>query len=322
MSQRSTRPQLKFQWRLLKNFSWWEPAYIVDWSAVGIVFVLSLFSHSASPFERTFELGDTSIKHTFARDERVPGHLLYFMALYVPLFISGILGALKGSSHNLHHAVLVLLSSHVLTNLCTDWLKSAIGRLRPDFLSRCSWDIILTTCTGPKDVVLDGRRSFPSGHSSMAFAGLGFLSLLLAGQLGSFCLGVPPRSRSFLGSKLARLLITFVPLGFATWIAVTRLEDYRHHKEDVIVGSLLGFTIAFACYIIYWPNPFSSSAFAHMHRPKLLYRAEISPAPSDNPRENGFELAPMVEEQGDVPIRTNADHHDEEARHVIGDDQV
>ena len=73
---------------------------------------------------------------------------------------------------------------------------------------------------------MDGRRSFPSGHSSTAFAGMTFLSLWLAGMTGAWCLTQPVPGRSFLQSKLARLTLSLSPLAFATWVAVSRVEDY------------------------------------------------------------------------------------------------
>ena len=74
--------------------------------------------------------------------------------------------------------------------------------------------------------ILDGRRSFPSGHSASAFMGLGFLFLMLAGQTGSLRLNGPSKTRSFLSSKILWLTLTLIPLVLASWIAITRLQDY------------------------------------------------------------------------------------------------
>jgi diacylglycerol diphosphate phosphatase/phosphatidate phosphatase len=89
----------------------------------------------------------------------------------------------------------------------------------------------------------DGWRSFPSGHSSFAFAGLGFLSLFLAGQLHA----LRPRT------DLARGLLALAPLLGAALIAISRCEDYRHDVYDVTIGSILGFLVAHFSYRRYYP---------------------------------------------------------------------
>ena len=76
------------------------------------------------------------------------------------------------------------------------------------------------------ETVMDGRRSFPSGHSSTAFSGMMFLSLWVAGITGAWCITRPATARNFLASRLARLGLSFLPLFFATWVAISRLEDY------------------------------------------------------------------------------------------------
>jgi PAP2 superfamily len=59
-------------------------------------------------------------------------------------------------------------------------------------------------CTGEYWKVLDGRKSFPSGHSSFSFATLGFLSFYLMGKLKVF--SDDGRGKSY------NLLICFLPL--------------------------------------------------------------------------------------------------------------
>jgi len=282
------------------HFDWWERAYITDWLLVVGLYFLTLFIKAIPVFERDFDINDPLINHKFAENQRVPGAWLHVLTFWIPLFMTALLGAMKGSSHNFHHAALALCSGTALTNLIVDFVKNRVGRLRPDFLSRCTWDAILKECTGKHNRILDGRRSFPSGHSASAFMGLGFVFLILAGQTESLRLNAPSRTRSFLSSKLLWLSISLLPLLLATWIAITRLEDYRHHKEDVLVGSALGFSIAFLSYSIYWPNPFKLSTDGHsIRQPKVLYRPETSNARETRETrvgEEAFELAPMVEE--------------------------
>lgn len=88
----------------------------------------------------------------------------------------------------------------------------------------------------------DGWRSFPSGHSSFSFSGLGYLSLWLAGQLRVF----RPRT------DLARVLVSLAPALGALMVALSRLADYRHDVYDVTAGSLLGISIAWLSYRRYF----------------------------------------------------------------------
>lgn len=63
-----------------------------------------------------------------------------------------------------------------------------------------------------------------------SWAGLAYLALYLAGKL-----------KSFNGkSHLWRYWLSLAPLALALFITMTRLSDYWHHWQDVIVGSLIG----------------------------------------------------------------------------------
>ena len=149
-----------------------------------------------------------------------------------------------------------------------------MGRLRPDFLSRCAYDLTTSLCTGAPGLVSDGRKSFPSGHSSSAFCGLGFLFFFLASKTAVFTharRGEGEKDSRSLGSKLLRLLITISPLFVAAWIAVSRLEDEFHHPTDVLAGSFIGLVIAYLTYVFYWPSPFGSSRPERMARPRGTY---------------------------------------------------
>jgi diacylglycerol diphosphate phosphatase/phosphatidate phosphatase len=152
--------------------------------------------------------------------------------------------------------------SIVLSGVITDIVKNAVGRPRPDLLSRCQPaeetkpDALVTidVCTREDGFMLqDGWRSFPSGHSSFAFAGLGFLSLFLAGQLHVF-------RYSTGGRDLSRTLAFLAPLIGAVVIAISRCEDYRHDVYDVCTGSVLGMTVAYWSYRRHWPALSSSNS--------------------------------------------------------------
>ena len=155
--------------------------------------------------------------------------------------------------HQAHVTILGLAITIILTCFLTDLFKDAIGRPRPDLIARCSPDlsaprntlVTVDVCTETQHHLLhDGWRSFPSGHSSFAFAGLGYLSMFLASQTHA----LQPRS------SLAVVLLCLAPLVGAALIAISRLEDYRHDVFDVTVGSLLGFLVAYFNWRRYYPS--------------------------------------------------------------------
>jgi diacylglycerol diphosphate phosphatase/phosphatidate phosphatase len=53
-----------------------------------------------------------------------------------------------------------------------------------------------------------------------------FVSLFLAGKTAALCFSITPSSVIFLRSRLVRLGMVLMPLVFAGWVAVTRIEDY------------------------------------------------------------------------------------------------
>lgn len=91
----------------------------------------------------------------------------------------------RPGSHKVHVTILGFLVTITLTSFLTDVLKNAIGRPRPDFISRCmprkgtpgNGLVPWTVCTQKNEHMLqEAWRSFPSGHSSFSFSGLGYLT--------------------------------------------------------------------------------------------------------------------------------------------------
>ncbi|XVF84726.1 hypothetical protein PTKIN_Ptkin17bG0061500 [Pterospermum kingtungense] len=160
--------------------------------------------------------------------------------------------------YDLHHSVLGLLFAVLITAVITDAIKDAVGRPRPDFFWRCfpdgkdfydQWGNVV--CHGKKADIKEGHKSFPSGHASWSFAGLGFLSLYLSGKVKVF-------DRK---GHIAKLCISFLPLLAASLVAISRVDDYWHHWNDVFAGGFLGLVVAAFCYRQFFPNPYDDDGW-------------------------------------------------------------
>ncbi|KAI9734001.1 MAG: hypothetical protein M1834_002658 [Cirrosporium novae-zelandiae] len=205
------------------------------------------------PFHRMFSLDNLAIQYPHALVERVSSAWNVFYSGCIPLVIL-ILWALifRPGFHKGHVTILGFLISLFLTTFLTDVIKNAVGRPRPDLLARCKPApgtpahslVTFKICTETDSETLhDGWRSFPSGHSSFAFSGLGYFAFFLAGQMRV----LRP------GTDLGRFLIALAPLLCAALIAISRCEDYRHDVYDVTCGSLLGILVAHFSYRRYYP---------------------------------------------------------------------
>ncbi|KAI0305876.1 lipid phosphate phosphatase 1 [Multifurca ochricompacta] len=271
------------------SLSWFDSSYALDWIVVLGLYLLTAFIETQPIFERDFSPNDSLIQHPHT-SEQISSYANAMIAIALPAALVGLIGGYRSSILEIHHGLLAAHTSCALTQLVTSFLKNRVGRLRPDFLARCQWDASQHVCTGKIHDILNGRKSFPSGHSSTAFVGMTFTALFLAGKTAALCFSVSPFSGSLLGSRFVRLCIVLAPLALSTWVAITRVEDYRHHKEDVIVGGLIGILSGTICYLLYWPSPFSASSFLPetMGRPRLTLDNDTS----NRPRTDNYNLAP------------------------------
>lgn len=230
------------------------PTYAVDWLVLIILGGICFGIDQVEPFKREFSVNDETISYPLAPAETLSMlNCILVTALGPFIIISLVAVFLVKSGYDWHQAVLGLALSCVLTLLLTEILKITVGRHRPDFLSRCNLPsgtknpefglLTIKNCRqASKTVLLDGLKSFPSGHSSQSFAGLTFLSLYLAGKL-----------RVFDGQGYPiKLVLTLAPVLLAMLIAISRTTDYRHHWQDVTIGSFIGFSMAFISYRQYY----------------------------------------------------------------------
>lgn len=154
------------------------------------------------------------------------------------------------------HAVLGLVYSLATGTLFQVVLKKTIGGLRPHFLTVCEPVIpndqsaghgfqgimfhVSEICTGDADKIANAIESFPSGHSNIAWAGLGYLAIYLFTHLRIQSL----RRRA----SYWKMGFVFLPVLLATYLASTLVLGYHHHGYDVIFGSLIGIVMALFSY--------------------------------------------------------------------------
>lgn len=224
--------------------------HALDWAACVVLAAVDVSLLFVEPFHRylyEMEMDDYRLP---LRPQTVSTAWVPVIGLAVPALAILLSFAARRDARDLHQALLGLVASVAFTAVVTDVLKVSVGAPRPDFFARCfpdgqavygaDGDVL---CTGDAAIVREGYKSFPSGHSSWSFAGLGFLSLYAAGKLGAFD-----------GSgHLYRAALALSPLLGATLVAVSRVNDYWHRWQDVAAGGALGLAVAWACYRQLYP---------------------------------------------------------------------
>jgi diacylglycerol diphosphate phosphatase / phosphatidate phosphatase len=154
--------------------------------------------------------------------------------------------------HDMHKTACVFATGVGLTNILTNTVKVYVGYLRPIFYDVCDPDETYQYCTSGQDNA--ARVSFPSGHSSLAFCGLGLLAFYLEQCFGLSKLQEwrrDPNSGQWRGAqtrpiRMERILsvLCFTPFLVAIFIASSRIVDNKHFPADVVGGSILGASIA------------------------------------------------------------------------------
>ncbi len=177
-------------------------------------------------------------------------HLLIVSSIWIPVMIIALMSCCCnfqfGTSVNnssttwwkpfiLHLSI--LLACIGLSEGTTQLLKIYVLRRRPNFYALCQFNPETKACTGTFDKILEAQMSFPSGHSSLSFCGMTFLSLYLQDQIVPT--SVKPTSLSPSCIMLNKV-VCLLPYAWALFVAASRVHDFWHFASDVIAGSLLG----------------------------------------------------------------------------------
>ncbi|KAL6603834.1 hypothetical protein ACP70R_044195 [Stipagrostis hirtigluma subsp. patula] len=243
--------------------------HLSDWVVLALLVVADGVLNLIEPFHRFVGEDMMPDLRYPLKGNTVPVWAVPVIAIVGPAIIIIGIYIKRRNVYDLHHAILAgLLFSVLITAVLTDAIKDGVGRPRPDFFWRCFPDGVPrydnvtggVICHGDARVIKEGYKSFPSGHVSWSFAGLGFLSWYLAGKIKAF-------DRR---GHVAKLCILALPLLLASMVAVSRVDDYWHHWQDVFAAGVLGLVVSSFCYLQLFPPPsgeqglWPHSYFAHI----------------------------------------------------------
>lgn len=148
------------------------------------------------------------------------------------------------------------------TDAITNNVKILVLRPRPNFFAYCDYKGYgsamnsgnytlynsvttanaigsVSACTASAATVKDSVLSFPSGHSSLSFAAMTYIALLARYTIAQ-------RRPFFLLSFDG--LVVIAPFYLSAWIAITRIQDFYHHCDDVMMGSTIGICCSWAVF--------------------------------------------------------------------------
>ncbi|KAF2161046.1 hypothetical protein M409DRAFT_70106 [Zasmidium cellare ATCC 36951] len=174
------------------------------------------------------------------------------IALAAPILVFILMQIRVRSLRDLGNAIFGVQFSLATSALMHVVIASVVGGLRPNFYDVCKpkgkeehgegWEMEVLdrdACTGEDRMVDYAFSSFPSGHSTAAFAGFVFLFLYLNAKFKTFSNYRPP---------YWALVATWAPILAAIVIAGQCIVDHSHHWYDVLAGAFLGTLMAFSAY--------------------------------------------------------------------------
>lgn len=155
------------------------------------------------------------------RKEVVPIWAAALLATLIPILFILIAQIRVRSFWDVNSGIMGLLYSVITAAVFQVWLKWLIGGLRPHFLAVCKPNVTApgdgfmsvmydrSVCTGDPNLIDDSLESFPSGHTTAAFAGFVYLYLYLNAKLKVWSNYHP---------AYWKLIVTYMPILGATLI--------------------------------------------------------------------------------------------------------
>ena len=187
---------------------------------------------------------ELDLNYKFISSETVPDWLAVILCIFLPLMIFISVGYRSPRTAGDVHASLCFFFVTVgISWLLTDCIKIYAGQLRPNFYKMCEFDKDTLQCESDnKHLIRESRRSFPSGHASLAFSSMTALSLYFLGKVG---IQRTVHLKRITLAKRLLYLASFLPILLAVYISTSRVHDFWHHPADIVAGSMIGIGCAF-----------------------------------------------------------------------------
>ncbi|KAH3743200.1 phosphatidic acid phosphatase type 2/haloperoxidase [Pelomyxa schiedti] len=264
-------------WAILKKI---RVTYVVDWVIWGMILALGLGLGLLKP-----HVNDLPLPTDDPTDN--PNFMYPYHENTVPSWAAVVVGfgssavaviaaqAFMRSLHDVHHGFLSLLECAGIHMCFVSAGKAFAGRYRPHYLALLAMvqaDHSTSSQVAADKDLWEGMRSFPSGHSAVAFAGLAWLSLYLAGKFKVFS----PK-----GGESWKTVICGLPLMAAWIIAITRTRDYHHNFSDIMCGAFIGIACAIVAYFNFYHSLLSENCHLPKTRDKRLCHNWLSEEEND-----------------------------------------
>ncbi|KPI45869.1 PA-phosphatase related-family protein [Cyphellophora attinorum] len=282
-------------------------SYVFDWLVIIAFAAGGGVLSNIRGFRRPFSLADRSIAYP-RRDDIVTLEVAGLVVFVGPAAIILVLALVTPAARQVGQKRLYsswvdkiwdanagwmgLALASAATLFLTSGLKCLVGKPRPNFLAICDADVdrlseFVVGGSGSRiesdapalvtyeicrqsdlDLLNDAFFAFPSGHSSMSWAGLLYLSLWLSMR---FSVAIPylghhmPLVRkstegadlvSFYHARKAApplwmVAIVLVPIGVALFICASRYADFHHAGIDIFAGSVIGIVCGYSSFRLY-----------------------------------------------------------------------
>lgn len=281
---------------------------VSEWTCLVFLVVVIVISHQrfVRPFQRGFFCDDETIRFPFVENQKVPAYLLLILTIPVPLIA---VFALENRKRiwkfwkarfwtNFANVTSSFVFGTVITYFFTQTCKLTVGRLRPHFVDVCrpsfnytdnAQDVIqhtmtldnLKDCPHKKYItdyvcttnltsrISQAHFSFFSGHSSSIAFAMVFLCLVLS------------KSRLMVRHQIPTTCLQALLFTIALFTCNSRISDYWHHWEDVLVGLVVGIITAIITYNF-------------LHREKLRTISRDSERSNEQTTEQGRKMRPLI----------------------------